>query len=85
MSDPTKGHRVILTAAADVLDDVPVWAWEYADKGRIQLGTLDLFAGRPGAGKSTAARWFAAGFSGRPAPMRRRASAASSERRVLRR
>lgn len=38
----------------------PVWAWHYADKGRIQLGTLALLAGRPGAGKSTAARWFAA-------------------------
>ncbi|OBB20628.1 hypothetical protein A5762_15185 [Mycolicibacterium elephantis] len=39
---------------------MPVWAWTYGGRGRIQLGTLALFAGRPGAGKSTAARWFAA-------------------------
>lgn len=39
---------------------VPVWAWHYQQKGRIQLGTLALLAGRPGAGKSSAARWFAA-------------------------
>jgi hypothetical protein len=38
----------------------PVWAWVYGGHGRIQLGTLALLAGRPGAGKSTAARWFAA-------------------------
>lgn len=43
-----------------VSDDTPDWAWSYGGKGRIQRGTLALFAGRPGAGKSTAARWFAA-------------------------
>ncbi|MBX7134880.1 MAG: AAA family ATPase [Fimbriimonadaceae bacterium] len=56
-------RTVNLISATDVTDDVPTWAWEYNGKGRIQLGTLALFAGRPGAGKSTAARWFAAGFT----------------------
>jgi hypothetical protein len=54
------GRHIQWTTAAQVDDTIPVWAWEYDDKGRIQLGTLALFAGRPGAGKSTAARWFAA-------------------------
>lgn len=54
------GRRIEWTIASEVRDAVPVWAWEYAGRGRIQLGTLALFAGRPGAGKSSAARWFAA-------------------------
>lgn len=41
----------------------PTWAWHYNGGGRIQLGTVCLLAGRPGAGKSTAARWFAAGYT----------------------
>lgn len=51
---------VSLRSYNDIDDDVPTWAWTYADKGRIPLGALTLFAGRPAAGKSTAARWFAA-------------------------
>lgn len=46
--------------AAQIRDAVPVWAWNYDGKGRIQLGTLTLFAGRPGVGKSNAARWLVA-------------------------
>ena len=42
---------------------VPQWVWEYGGKGRIQLGTLTMFAGKPAAGKSTAARWFASRLS----------------------
>lgn len=42
---------------------VPTWVWEWEGKGRIQLGTLTMFAGKPAAGKSTAARWFAARLS----------------------
>lgn len=71
---PTNGHvtepppqsngtngRVITWTRGDQLETaVPVWAWAYNGRGRIQLGTLALLAGRPGAGKSTAARWFAA-------------------------
>jgi hypothetical protein len=54
------GRQIMWTTADKVLDAVPLWAWEYDGKGRIQIGTLALFAGRPGAGKSSAARWFAA-------------------------
>lgn len=55
------GGRVIaLVRASSVSDDVPDWVWSYGGKGRIQRGTLALFAGRPGAGKSTALRKFAA-------------------------
>jgi hypothetical protein len=62
--DPTGSDFVVtLTPASEIDSDVPHWAWEYGDLGRIQLGVLTLFAGRPGAGKSTAARWFAAQFS----------------------
>lgn len=53
------GRKIEWTTADQILDAVPLWAWEYDGKGRIQLGTLTLFAGRPGAGKSSAARWFA--------------------------
>lgn len=53
--------RVIAWQTGDqIATAAPVWAWHYHGKGRIQLGTLALLAGRPGAGKSTAARWFAA-------------------------
>ena len=51
---------VALRSYDDVDDDVPTWAWTHGDKGRIPVGGMTLFAGRPGAGKSTAARWFAA-------------------------
>jgi hypothetical protein len=55
-----KGRVIRQIGAGDVSDDVPTWAWSYGGKGRIQLGTLALWAGRPGAGKSSAARWWAA-------------------------
>jgi AAA domain len=49
-----------LVTADSITDGIPQWAWEYDGAGRLQLHTLALFAGRPGAGKSTAGRWFAA-------------------------
>lgn len=52
-----------LTPANEIVSDIPYWAWEYDGLGRIQRGVLTLFAGRPGAGKSSGARWFAAQFS----------------------
>ncbi|MCD2140413.1 AAA family ATPase [Rhodococcus pyridinivorans] len=61
--DLNAGRTVRLQPMSALKDDVPVWGWEYADKGRIPLGALSLFAGRPGAGKSTAGRWFAAAVS----------------------
>lgn len=48
----------------DTIDTtIPEWAWEYDGRGRILKGGLTLFVGRPAAGKSTAARWFAAGWT----------------------
>lgn len=59
-AEPEAPRRTFkLVWASEVEDKLPIWAWNYAGKGRIQLGTLALFAGRPGAGKSSAARWFA--------------------------
>jgi hypothetical protein len=54
---------VRLVPANDIVSDIPDWAWEYDGFGRIQIGVLTLFGGRPGAGKSTGARWFAAQLS----------------------
>ncbi|WML63200.1 AAA family ATPase [Rhodococcus sp. AH-ZY2] len=61
--DPQPMRVVRLEPITTVQDDVPVWVWEYGGKGKIPLGALSLFAGRPGAGKSTAGRWFASSFS----------------------
>lgn len=57
---PQPRFGVLLRSFADIDDDVPTWAWTHDGKGRIPVGAMTLFAGRPGAGKSTAARWFAA-------------------------
>jgi hypothetical protein len=56
-------HRVTLRRLSTVKSRVPQWVWTYDDVGRIQLGTLSMFAGKPAAGKSTAVRWFAARLS----------------------
>lgn len=56
---PAIGRSVALLTADDIEDDVPDWVWTVGGIGRIQQAVLSLFAGRPGAGKSTAARWFA--------------------------
>ncbi|WP_024795889.1 AAA family ATPase [Tomitella biformata] len=63
-NSPTEPRRAVtLSAFSQERDDVPVWAWNYGEKGRVPVGALALFAGRPGAGKSTAGRWFAASAS----------------------
>ena len=54
------GRSLRRIIAADITIATPEWAWHYNGNGRIQKGTLSIFAGRPGAGKSSAARWFAA-------------------------
>ena len=56
-------RKLTLISADDIKDDVPDWVWDVDGIGRIRRSTLTLFAGRPGAGKSTAARWFAARWS----------------------
>jgi hypothetical protein len=60
---PTPGRKVSLVSATGIVSDKPVWAMEYGGIGCIQRGSFALWAGRPGAGKSTAARWLAAGYS----------------------
>ena len=57
------GRVLELISADDIEDDAPTWVWEYDGGGRMMLGTLAILAGRPGVGKSTAARWLAAGFT----------------------
>lgn len=52
-----------LTDADTVTTQTPAWAWEHENRGRILRGALTLFAGRPAAGKSTTARWFAASWT----------------------
>ena len=52
-----------LTFLSGVKSQVPTWVWKIEDVGTIQLGRLVLFAGRSGAGKSTATRWLAAHIS----------------------
>lgn len=60
---PDRADLLHLVAAADITTTVPEWAWANGGRGRIQKAALTLFGGRPGAGKSTCARWFAAGWS----------------------
>lgn len=52
-----------IISMSEVRSEAPAWGWEFDDGGRILKGGLTLFAGRPSAGKSTTARWFAAGWS----------------------
>lgn len=56
-------RRIVVRNMSSVRTRVPMWVWRYADIGRIQLGTLSMFVGKPGCGKSTATRWFAAQLS----------------------
>jgi predicted ATP-dependent serine protease len=61
--DSAPTHTITWRSAAQIKDGVPEWAWHTHGKGRLMRGTLTHFAGRPEAGKSTAARYFAAGYS----------------------
>lgn len=61
--DPEHAKTLKMRRLSTVKSRVPMWVWEYGDKGRIQLGTVTMFAGKPTAGKSTAVRWFAARLS----------------------
>lgn len=48
---------------SEIRSTIPSWVWEFDGRGRMLKGGLTLFAGRPAAGKSTTARWFAAGWT----------------------
>lgn len=56
-------RSIFMRRASTIKSVVPMWVWEYENVGRIQLGTLTMFAGKPASGKSTAVRWFAARLS----------------------
>lgn len=63
----TPGRRIVLESFADMDWDIPTWAWEPEVNGEphgaIPVGSVALFAGRPGAGKSSGGRWIAAQVS----------------------
>ncbi|MGD7002127.1 AAA family ATPase [Corynebacterium halotolerans] len=63
----TPGRFITLESFAGMDWDVPTWAWEPEVNGNphgaIPVGSVALFAGRPGAGKSSAGRHFAAMIS----------------------
>lgn len=61
--DVNGGERIDFVKASTLRTRAAEWAWEYDGGGRIPRTALTLFAGRPAAGKSTTARWFAAGWT----------------------
>ena len=54
------GRKLILTRASDIEIEPVVWAWEDDGQGRIPAGSLGLFAGREGTGKSSFLIWLTA-------------------------
>lgn len=53
-------RRIVLTPASDIEPEPVIWAWEDEGRGRIPAGSLGLFAGREGTGKSSFLIWLAA-------------------------
>jgi hypothetical protein len=53
-------RRIVLTPASDIEIEPVVWAWEDDGHGRIPAGSLGLFAGREGTGKSSFMTWLTA-------------------------
>jgi hypothetical protein len=53
-------RRLVLTAASEIDPEPVIWAWEDDGAGRIPAGSLGLFAGREGTGKSSFLIWLAA-------------------------
>ena len=53
-------RRMVLTPASAIEPEPVVWAWEDDGRGRIPAGSLGLFAGREGTGKSSCLIWMAA-------------------------
>ena len=49
----SRTRKLILTPASDIEPEPVVWAWEDEGDGRIPAGSLGLFAGREGTGKSS--------------------------------
>ncbi len=53
-------RRLVLTPASEIDPEPVVWAWEDNGHGRIPAGSVSLFAGREGTGKSSFLIWLAA-------------------------
>jgi len=53
-------RRLVLTPASQIEIEPVVWVWEDDGQGRIPAGSLGLFAGREGTGKSSFLIWLAA-------------------------
>ena len=80
-SPPTaaqNGRKLVLTPASEIAPEPVVWAWEQFGQGRIPAGSVGLFAGREGTGKSSFLIWLAAqvtrgelpgAFKGDPRPV----------------
>ena len=58
--DDRPARRLILTPASQIEPEPVTWAWEDDGYGRIPAGSLGLFAGREGTGKSSFLIWKAA-------------------------
>lgn len=58
--DATPARRLVLTPASKIDPEPVVWAWEDDGYGRIPAGSVSLFAGREGTGKSSFLIWLAA-------------------------
>lgn len=53
-------RRLVLTPASAIEPEPVIWAWEDTGLGRIPAGSLGLFAGREGTGKSSFLIWLVA-------------------------
>jgi hypothetical protein len=53
-------RKIVLTPASAIAPEPVVWAWEDGGQGRIPAGSLGLFAGREGTGKSSFLIWLSA-------------------------
>jgi AAA domain/Bifunctional DNA primase/polymerase, N-terminal len=60
VSHAKPARQIVLTPASDITPEPVVWAWRDGDEGRIPAGSLGLFAGREGTGKSCCLIWLAA-------------------------
>jgi hypothetical protein len=59
VAEPGK-RQIVLTKASEIEPEPVVWAWEDNGYGRIPAGSLGLFAGREGTGKSSFLIWLTA-------------------------
>jgi hypothetical protein len=63
-------RRLVLTPASEIKPEPVVWAWEDDGAGRIPAGSIGLFAGREGTGKSSFLIWLSARLTkGEPRPV----------------